>query len=424
MRELLLAESNPVLCDIICQRIAESPHRRITFAEYMDLVLYHRQQGYYATNQVNIGVRGDFFTSPHLGADFGELLAEQFVEMWEFLGRPARFQLVEMGAGQGLLAADVLRYLHRHYLDFFKVLEYIIVEKAPALIAEQRQILARLSSAGGNVRWCRWEEIPADSVTGCLFSNELVDALPVHLIAIEDGRLREVYVTVATGNSSLDHPHPQPLSHEGRGEQEGGGESLFAEVTGEVSTPEISEYFERVGIEFPGGAYEDGYRTEVNLAALEWMGAVASRLRRGYVLTVDYGYSAERYYSPRRRGGTLLCYYRHSHHDNPYIYVGRQDITAHVDFTALQCQGVLCGLEPVGFTKQELFLMALGLGERIAAVTAAQTQNLGELLRRRDALHLLVNPMGLGGFGVLLQCKGLSEDERGRVLKGLSVPVI
>ncbi|MBW4497645.1 MAG: class I SAM-dependent methyltransferase [Oscillatoria princeps RMCB-10] len=443
---------NPVLSDIIFQRIAESRHRRITFAEYMDLVLYHRQQGYYATNQVNIGVRGDFFTSPHLGADFGELLAEQFVEMWEVLGRPARFQLVEMGAGQGLLAADVLRYLHRHYLAFFQVLEYIIVEKAPALIAEQRQILARLSSAGGNVRWCRWEEIPAESVTGCLFSNELVDAMPVHLIAVEDGRLREVYVTVAAGNSSSEdeEPHPPTPSppagrgsqiefsmsetvfthpssaqrHEGRGEREGGGESLFAEVTGEISTPAIAEYFKLVGIEFPGGAYVDGYRTEVNLEALEWLRAVASRLRRGYVLTVDYGYSAERYYSPRRRSGTLQCYYRHSHHDDPYIYVGRQDITAHVDFTALQRQGELCGLEPVGFTKQELFLMALGLGERIAAVSAAQPQNLGELLRRREALHQLVSPMGLGGFGVLLQCKGLSQDERGRVLKGLSVPAI
>jgi SAM-dependent MidA family methyltransferase len=415
---------NPVLRDIICERIAESPHRRITFAEYMDLALYHRQQGYYATNQVNIGVRGDFFTSPHLGADFGELLAEQFVGMWEVLGRPAPFQLVEMGAGQGLLAADVLRYLHRHYLDFFNVLEYIIVERAPALIAEQRQILASLSSAGGNIRWCGWEEIPADSVTGCLFSNELVDALPVHQIAVEDGQLREVYVTVAAGMSSSEHPHPQPLSHEGRGGREGGGESLFAEVMGEVSTPAIAEYFKLVGIEFPSPAYEDGYRTEVNLEALEWLGAVANRLRRGYVLTVDYGYSAERYYSPRRRSGTLQCYYRHSHHNDPYICVGRQDITAHVDFTALQRQGVLCGLDPVGFTKQELFLMALGLGERIAAVSAAQPQNLGELLRRRDALHQLVNPMGLGGFGVLLQCKGLSQDERGRVLKGLCVPVI
>jgi SAM-dependent MidA family methyltransferase len=420
----MFMDFNPVLCDIICRRIAESPDRRITFAEYMDLALYHRQQGYYATNQVNIGVRGDFFTSPHLGADFGELLAEQFVEMWEVLGRPARFQLVEMGAGQGLLAADVLRYLHRHYLEFFNVLEYIIVEKAPALIAVQRQILARLSSAGGNVRWCGWEEIPANSVTGCLFSNELVDALPVHLMAIEDGRLREVFVTVAAGISSSPDEEPHPPAPSPRAGRGGERECLFAEGMGEVSTPAIAEYFKLVGIEFPGGAYEDDYRTEVNLAALEWMGAVGSRLQRGYVLTVDYGYSAERYYSPRRRSGTLQCYYRHSHHNDPYICVGRQDITAHVDFTALQCQGVLCGLEPVGFTKQELFLMALGLGERIAAVSAAQTQNLGELLRRREALHQLVNPMGLGGFGVLLQCKGLSQDERGRVLKGLCVRVM
>src|SRR6476469_6669822 len=108
-------DSNPELCALICERIATSPQQRITFAEYMDLALYHPQHGYYATNEVKIGKHGDFFTSPHLGADFGEVLAEQFVQMWEILGKPNLFTIVEMGAGQGILAADILAYLQRQY---------------------------------------------------------------------------------------------------------------------------------------------------------------------------------------------------------------------------------------------------------------------------------------------------------------------
>ena len=392
-------ESNRQLCEIIAQQIADNPNKRITFAEYMDLALYHRQHGYYATNQVNIGTKGDFFTSPHLGADFGELLAEQFYEMWEILGKPAPFQLVEMGAGQGLLAADVLKYLHKHYFDCFEVLEYIIVEKAAALIEEQNHILSKLSRLGANLRWCTWEEMPAESITGCFFSNELVDALPVHQIVIKDEQLQEIYIT---SNPS----------------------ALFKEETGELSTPELSKYFEFVGIDLLGGGYAEGYRSEVNLAALDWMQTVANRLHRGYVLTIDYGYLAERYYSRQRREGTLQCYYQHAHHNDPYINVGRQDITAHVDFTALQRQGALCRLQPVGFVQQGLFLMALGLGDRIAALSNMQTQDISGLLRRREALHQLMNPMGLGNFGVLIQSKGLSEEEKGRSLKGLSVPLM
>ncbi len=397
MQEKVLEDSNQALCDIIRDRISQSPQRRITFAEYMELVLYHPEQGYYATNQVNIGEQGDFFTAPHLGADFGELLAEQFAEMWEVLGRPAPFHLVEMGAGQGILAADVLKYLHKHYFECFEVLEYLIVEKAAGLIAEQKHILNNLSRYGVNWRWCSWEEIPAESIVGCCFSNELVDALPVHQIVIEGGQLREVFVTAAE-------------------------ESNFVEVTGEFSTPKLAEYFDLVGINLAGGAYQEGYRSEVNLAALDWMSTVANRLRRGYLLTVDYGYAADRLYSPFRRQGTLQCYYRHSHHDDAYRYVGRQDITAHVDFTALERQGESCGLKKLGFVQQGLFLMALGLGDRVAAISHSETEDITSLLRRRDALHQLMNPMGLGGFGVLVQGKGLSEEERERSLKGLKMP--
>ena len=385
---------NPVLWEAIARRIDESPQHRITFAEYMELVLYHPQHGYYATNAVNIGAQGDYFTSPHLGADFGELLAEQFVQMWEILERPNLFTLVEMGAGQGILAADILKYL-RQYPEFFETINYIIVEKSTALRKEQQQRLQGLP-----ISWCSLEEIPTASITGCCFSNELVDALPVHQFTLHEGQMWEIYVTTSSAHLTS-----------------------FVEVTGEPSTPGLAKYFDLVGINLAQSVYQDMYRSEVNLAALDWLSTVADRLQRGYLLTIDYGYPASRYYSPARSQGTLQCYYRHRYHDNPYINIGRQDITAHVDFTALENWGALCGLHHVGFTQQGLFLMALGLGDRIAALSTDSQElvleGLGSLLRRREALHQLINPMGLGGFGTLVQSKGLTEAETAQPLKGL-----
>jgi SAM-dependent MidA family methyltransferase len=412
--------SHPALCKIISDRIIASPQKRITFAEYMDLALYHPDCGYYSTQAVNLGKQGDFFTSVHLGADFGELLAEQFVQMWEILGQPAPFSLVEMGAGQGHLASDILKYLQQQYPDFFATLEYIIVEKSATLRHEQQQRLQEFS-----VRWCGLEEIPINSITGCFFSNELVDALPVHQFTLENGQLREIYVTMR---------EEEEMGRQGEGETRGGEDkrvdssslfplplSSFVEVTGEPSTPQMVEYFDLVGIDFAKNGFADGYRSEINLAALSWLSAVANSLQRGYVLTIDYGYPANRYYNPRRSQGTIQCYYQHQRHDNPYINIGQQDITAHVDFTALERSGESCGLDKVGFTQQGLFLMALGLGSRIAALSHHE-QPIMQLIQRRDALHQLVDPLGLGNFGVLIQSKGLSDKEISQKLKGLIVP--
>jgi SAM-dependent MidA family methyltransferase len=385
---------HPALCAVIAEQIANSPQGRITFAEYMDLALYHPEYGYYSSNAVKIGFKdGDFFTSPSLGTDFGELLAAQFVQMWEILGRPVPFSVVEMGAGQGILALHILTYLHLHHPDLFEALEYVIVEKSPGLRQEQQQCLQNFP-----VRWCNLADIPTDAITGCFFSNELVDALPVHQFILEAGEVQEVYVT--TGDE---------------------GDTLFGEVTGEVSTPRLKEYFNLVGIDLAPTVYEDGYRSEINLAALDWLSIVADRLQRGYVLTIDYGYPAHRYYNPRRSQGTLQCYYQHRYHNNPYINIGQQDITAHVDFTALDRWGEQCGLENLGFIQQGLFLMALGLGDRIAAISD-QKLPLAQLLQRRAALHQLIDPTELGGFGVLVQSKGLHKVESSQPLKGLTVP--
>ena len=384
---------NAALCNAIAYHISTSPQGRITFAEFMDMALYHPEHGYYSSHDVKIGFQGsDFFTSPNLGADFGELLAEQFWQMWHILARPVPFSLVEMGAGQGLLAMHILNYSELHHPDFFAALDYVIVEKSPGFQQEQQQRLQDFS-----VRWCNLDDIPTDSITGCFFSNELVDALPVHQFVLADGEMYEVYVTTGKDES-------EP----------------FVEVTGELSTPELQKYLNLVEIDLAAG-YEDGYRSEINLAAGDWLSIVADRLHRGYVLTIDYGYPANRYYNPRRSQGTLKCYYNHRHHDNPYINVGMQDITAHVDFTALERWGDRFNLEKIGFIQQGLFLMALGLGERISAISH-QELPLSQLLQRREALHQLIDPTELGNFGVLVQSKGLQPTEIAQPLKGLTIP--
>ncbi|GAP97254.1 class I SAM-dependent methyltransferase [Leptolyngbya sp. NIES-2104] len=364
---------------------------RITFAEFMDLALYCPQLGYYTRPREKIGAQGDFFTSPHLSSDFGELVAEQLAEMWQILGQPDPFTVVELGAGQGLLAADVLRYLDFKYSDCFHCLTYVIGEKAAAHVVEQRYRLRRWTEAGVRIEWTPIEEIPTNSITGCVFSNELIDAFPVHLVEIRDRTLKEIYVQLE--------------------------ENRFAETIGDLSTEQLADYFKFIGVDVLN--FADGYRTEVNLAALDWIETIAQKIDRGFILTIDYGYPANRYYNPMRSQGTLQCYYQHSHHNDPYIYVGEQDITAHVDFTGLQLAGERSGLRTEGFTQQGLFLMSLGLGDRLMEITqteATSTQDLQNRLQRRDALHQLMNPMGLGGFGVLIQSKNLSQDIQ---LKGL-----
>ena len=383
-------ESNLVLCKIIAEQIAKSPGQKIAFAEFMDLALYHPQQGYYATNQSGQGIQIDFFTSSHLGSDFGELLAQQFAQMWEILERPNPFTLTEMGAGQGLLVQDILRYLHKHYFACFEALQYIIVEKSPALAAEQQRRFGKFAESWGSLTWKTWEEIPRDSIVGCCFSNELVDAFPVHRVVRMGETLQEIYI-----------------------------ESSFQETIGELSTSKLMEYFKSVDVNLMAQNYPEGYRSEINLQALDWLETVSDRLHQGYLLTIDYGYSAQRYYSPTRTEGTLQCYYQHAHHNDPYLAIGRQDITAHVNFTALERWGEQFGLQNVGLTQQGLFLMALGLGDRISALSNSD-QPLQDILSRRESLHALINPMGLGNFGVLIQSKGLKATQQNQALTGLS----
>lgn len=386
------------IVQIIRDRILSSPQQRITFAEYMDLVLYHSEYGYYARKSSQIGATGDFFTSPHLGSDFAECLAQQFEQIWQILDYPKPFHIVEMGAGQGLIGKDILTYFQYNNPGLLANLEYGIVEKSEKMQVEQRRNLEPFQQ---HIRWYNWDEIECDRICGCFFSNELVDAFPVHQVIVKDGKLKEIYVT-----SYLD-------------------DRSFIEIIDELSTVELAIYFEKLEIDIT--SYVDGYRTEVNLESDRWLQTVADKLKQGYVITIDYGYSANRYYNPFRREGTLQCYFKHQYHNNPYINLGNQDLTSHVNFTGLEIAGENYGLKTVGFTKQGMFLMALGLGERIAEISKIEvqtSQEMHQVLQHRQALHQLIDPMGLGNFGVLIQSKGLTNSQQTQQLISLHTILI
>jgi SAM-dependent MidA family methyltransferase len=379
------------LQEILLTQIQSSSSKQITFAQYMALALYHQQYGYY-TQKVKIGSQGDFFTSSSLGQDFGQLLGVQLKEMWHSLGCPNPFYVVEMGAGNGELAKDILdSWQSTNHQFFLQALRYIIIERSPSLRQQQQERLK--SKSDFNLTWKNWAELEAESIEGCFFSNELVDAFPVHLVQKQADRLKEVYLGVQ--------------------------DRELTEIIDDISTEKLIQYFERVGVDLLQPQYPQGYRTEVNLQALDWLETVATKLKRGYVLTIDYGYSAEKYYRPSRNQGTLQCYYQHRRHNNPYANLGDQDLTAHVDFTALELYGELSNLHKTGFTQQGLFLMALGLGDRLNELSSGKF-SIPEIFKRRDALHQLIEPTGLGGYGVLIQGKNLTASEQS--LRGLSVP--
>jgi len=388
-----MSEKSHRLQQIILAKIQANSDKRITFAEFMNLALYHPDYGYYGSGQVAIGAEGDFFTASSLGADFGELFAEQLAEMWLILDHPKPFQVIEMGAGLGYLAIDILNYWQSNYPDLLQNVKYSIIEESSSLIATQQEKLQSWQEKGIRLSWKSWSDLPNYSVTGCFFSNELIDAFPVHQVIWQDHQLQEIYV----------------------GENQG----ELIEIIAELSTSKLLNYFQQVQINLDSGDYPEGYRTEVNLQALDWLNRVSQKLKQGYLLTIDYGYSAQKYYHPQRSQGTLQCYYQHRYHSDPLVNLGLQDITTHVNFTALENQGKSLGLETLGFTQQGLFLMSLGLGDRLTELSTGKF-NFAEIFKRRDALHQLIDPTGLGKFGVLLQAKGLTPVQKTRSLKGFN----
>lgn len=351
----------------------------IPFAEFMETVLYHPEHGYYQQHAPKIGKEGDYYTSSDVHPIFGRLIAKQLAEMWERLERPAPFHAVEMGAGKGRLASDILDGLRAEASALLDCLQYHLIETSPYHQAQQRAALPAWAGAGIIV-WSEWPAVERDGVTGCLLSNEWFDALPVHRVRQHKDGLRELYVTERDGR--------------------------LVEIEGELSTPRLREYFTELGI-----TLEEQQAAEVNLAAQGWMDRMARALRKGFVLTIDYGYTAEALYSPLRPHGTLIGYYRHTTQTDPLARLGEQDLTAHVDFSNLMRRGEAQGLKTTGFTSQKNFLLGLGLAGYLATLEQWEPDPVRQF-KTRLAVKNLILPTGMGEvFKVLIQHKGVERTD-------------
>jgi SAM-dependent MidA family methyltransferase len=366
------ATENTALVELIRARI--EAEGGITFRDFMDLALYHPALGYYATREP-MGRERDFLTSPEVHPVFGAMVGKQIAQFWEHMQLPATFEVVEQGAGTGLLARDILFWARRNAPDFSDALRYRIVEISDSLRRRQEQTLAALGEAP--VAWL--DSLPR-GIEGCVLSNELIDSFPVHRVVVRKGELLEMFVTLGDGELVKEL---RPLS-DGR----------------------IAAYFDALGL-LPG----EGCVAEVNLRAVDWMREVASKLARGFVLTFDYGYEAPELYAPWRKDGTLMCFYRHNPSDDPYARIGKQDMTSHVDFTTLMREGETNGLAVAGLTTQARFLSNMGIGVGVDAVARESPGALEEYYARRRAVQDLIDPAGLGRVSVLAQRKGVEPSD-------------
>jgi SAM-dependent MidA family methyltransferase len=351
----------------------------LTFARFMQRALYEPELGYYARSADRPARSGDFLTAPELHPIFGRAVARQLDEMWQLLGRPERFVLREYGAGGGALALSILEELAQPGYVLGQRLRY----QPRDLPAQMAAIERRLASVGGADLL---ESAASDApLVGCVLANEFIDALPVHRVIRDGGRLREVYV----------------------GWREGG----FADEHGEPSTDALAQWFADGGIELA-----EGQRAEVNLAMAEWLTTLAGELERGYVLIIDYGGEPVELYSARRQNGTLRAF-RGQHVGGDVLRgVGRQDITAHVDFAALERCAMRAGLRLLGRTTLAEFLLGCGLEGLLAHERERHGQDWEATLLLRSAVGRLLDSRALGGYGVVV----LGRDVPDSALSGLS----
>jgi SAM-dependent MidA family methyltransferase len=350
----------------------------IPFSRYMELCLYDPELGYYSRPEEKFGKTGDFYTSSDVHAVFGRLLARQFEEMWRSLGSPAECTMLELGPGRGFFAQDVLSWSERTFPEFFSALHYVLWEQSAALRDRLAQRLANFVTAGKVSIPSGTGLAQAASEAQIIFANEFFDALPVEVLSPE-------------GSLRVDSGH-------GR----------FIETWARPSAQEL-EILDRYSVH-----PEDGERVEVALTAQAVMRDIAKEQRRGYVVVIDYGYTRDELLVGRHRG-TVMTYRRHAAGTDPYRAPGEQDITAHVNFSALAGAACDCGMQVEKLRTQSQFLM--GIGEETQFADAFAGCRLPQE-QAKVALQLkhLVTPMGMGEtFQVLVA----SRNAETHALSGL-----
>ena len=346
--------------DITAHYDGETGGGWISFARFMELALYAPGLGYYAAGAHKFGEAGDFITAPELSPLFGRTLARQVAEIMS----DSAPHILELGAGSGKLAVDMLAELEQ--LGSLPE-SYAILEVSADLRARQQMLIREhLPHLLGRVRWL--DELP-ERFSGAIVANEVLDALPVHLLHWRDSTITERGVTV--------------------------GEHGFIWRERAIGDPALLHAAQQIAV-------PDDYISEISLAARGLVNSLAQRLEQGAMLFIDYGFGAREFYHPQRRSGTLMCHYRHHAHDDPFFLPGLQDITAHVNFTGIAECGIDAGLELLGYTSQAFFLINCGITDLIGETSP---ENLRDYLPLSAQLQKLTSPAEMGelfkviGFG-------------------------
>jgi SAM-dependent MidA family methyltransferase len=365
----------------------EASGGRISFARYMELALFAPGLGYYSAGSRKFGEQGDFVTAPEISPLFSRALARQVAEVLSVL---TDGEILEVGGGSGVMAADMLTELER--LDALPT-RYAILELSADLQARQRETLhERVPHLLERVVWLN--ELPARGFCGVVVANELLDALPVHLFHVGEKRVDERFVAWVDDRFQWQLAEPE-------------GERLKQKLASIAQ-----EYFVNEGAVDKAMV---GYESEINLAADAWVASIAEMLGTGVVILLDYGFARHEYYHPQRATGTLMCHYRHRGHDDPFVYPGLQDITAHVDFTAIAESAADAGLDVCGYNTQGFFLLANGITE---LVDPAQDER--QRILNAQQIRTLTMPGEMGElFKVITLSKNYNEPLQGFAMQDL-----
>jgi SAM-dependent MidA family methyltransferase len=369
--DLDAVESHPILVERIAAEIERLGP--MTFARFMELALYEPGLGYYRSPTARPGRGGDFLTAPEANPIFGRAIARHVVDVWRALGRPTTLAIREHGSGSGLLAAALLDGLALEEPDLYRGVRYRPVEVEDRRLVELRN---RLAAAGhADVL----ESDDARPIVGLVIANEVLDALPTHRV-VGGSDLSEVFVDWRDG-ALVDH----------------------------VAAPSSAALGERLATE--GVTLQPGQGAEICLALNDWVERMAAGLERGVGLLIDYGYPASELYDPvRRPRGTLAAYLGQRAHTDPYRAVGRQDLTAHVDTTAVELAATRAGLRHLATTTQSAFLAGLGVGELLVELQSGPDATLQRYLEARSALVRMIDPAAMGRFRVLAFGRGIEVD--------------
>jgi len=364
------------LVQAIREQIALTNDQMISFRDFMEYCLYMPDYGYYMSTKSKLGKKGDFYTSASIGGIVGERLACFIVAKMNEQNTYAlnRFEIVEWGGGTGQLAKQIMDYMRREFPDAYSIVHYFMIEKSSFHCQLQREVLQEHEHVTSIVSQEEWMQRGSREHT-FIFSNELLDSFPVHRIRCRHNKIYEIFVRWDNQTDT------------------------FAECEKICIEKEILNYLQENGI-----VLADGQTAEINLAAGKWINEVSSWMKQGDILTIDYGDVAAEVYSEHRMNGTLLCYRKHQAYDNPYIHIGEQDMTAHINFTACIRAGIASGIQSWQLQTQREFLVQTGVLDQLRDDDGRNP--FSETARKNRAIRqLLLSDQMSELFKVLLQTK-------------------